>query len=90
MQGHSISAAAVVPSASGFLDGYALLALVASGSAAPGQSGARSFGEAFPSYFPDQIPIEALDSSDAVKSLIDKLLNGYIGANPSFVGLEPS
>jgi hypothetical protein len=40
MQGHSISAAAVVPSASRFLDGYVLLALVASGSAAPGQNGA--------------------------------------------------
>jgi hypothetical protein len=56
---------------------------------AGGQSGAgHSIGH-YPSYYPDEIRINAIEPAAAAKGLIDETLHAYIGAAPSFAGPVP-
>ncbi len=44
----------------------------------------------YPSYYPDEIRIDALDPAAAGKGLVDQTLHAYIGAEPTFAGPVPS
>ena len=90
MQGHSGSAAARGATRRWSSGRCAYFALVASLSAACGQSSAGHSVGHFPSYYPDEIRIEVLDPNDAAKGLIGKSLHAYIGANPSFTEPLPA
>ncbi|HME29903.1 MAG TPA: hypothetical protein VKE53_08595 [Pseudolabrys sp.] len=43
----------------------------------------------FPSYYPDEIRIQAIDPTAAAKGLSDETLHAYVGAAPAFVGPVP-
>jgi hypothetical protein len=43
----------------------------------------------FPSYYPDEIRVEALEPAAAGKALVDATLHAYVGAVPSFAGHVP-
>ena len=43
----------------------------------------------FPSYYPDEIRIEAIDPTAAAKGLRDETLHAYVGAVPAFSGPVP-
>lgn len=51
-----------------------------------GQSGAGHSVGHYPSYYPDEIRIEAVDPAAAGKGLIDETLHAYVGAAPHFAG----
>ena len=54
-----------------------------------GQSGAGHSVGHYPSYYPDEIRIEAVDPAAAGKGLIDETLHAYVGAVPNFAGPVP-
>ena len=43
----------------------------------------------FPSYYPDEIRIEAIEPTAAAKRLSDETLHAYVGEAPAFVGPVP-
>jgi hypothetical protein len=43
----------------------------------------------FPSFYPDEIRIEAIEPAAAAKGLSDETLHAYIGAAPAFAGPTP-
>ncbi|HET8543491.1 MAG TPA: hypothetical protein VFL68_03195 [Pseudolabrys sp.] len=43
----------------------------------------------FPSYYPDEIRVEAIGPAAAAKGLSDETLHAYVGAAPSFAGPIP-
>ena len=51
-----------------------------------GQGGAGHSVGHFPSYYPDEIRIDAVDPAAAGKGLVDETLHAYVGAVPSFAG----
>ena len=55
---------------------------------AGGQGSADSVGH-FPSYYPGEIRIEAVDPAAAAKGLSDGTLHAYVGAAPVFAGPVP-
>jgi hypothetical protein len=55
-----------------------------------GQSGAGHQVSHFPSYYPDEIRIEALDPAAAGRGLGDGTVHAYVGAAPSFAGPLPA
>ena len=56
---------------------------------AGGQGGAGHSVGHFPSYYPDEIRIDAVDPATAGKGLIDETLHAYVGAAPIFTGPIP-
>ncbi|MEX0591446.1 MAG: hypothetical protein WD207_10185 [Xanthobacteraceae bacterium] len=58
--------------------------LVAGGQGSAGHSVGH-----FPSYYPDEIRIEAIEPAAAAKRLSDETLHAYVGAAPDFAGLVP-
>ncbi len=44
----------------------------------------------YPSYFPDEIRIEAMDPATAALGLERKTLHAYIGGTPAFAGRVPA
>lgn len=54
------------------------------------QGGAGHSVGHYPSYYPDEIRIDALDPAAAGKGLVDETLHAYIGAEPNFTGPVPS
>jgi hypothetical protein len=57
---------------------------------AGGQGGAGHQVGHYPSYYPDEITIETLDSAAAAKGLGEGTLHAYVGAVPSFSGPIPA
>ena len=57
---------------------------------AGGQGGAGHSVGHFPSYYPDEIRIDAIDPAAAGKGLVDETLHAYVGAEPIFAGPVPS
>jgi hypothetical protein len=57
---------------------------------ASGQSGAGHSVGHFPSYYPDEIRIEALDPAAAARRFREETLHAYVGAVPSFDGPAPA
>ncbi len=57
---------------------------------AGGQSGAGHSVGHFPSYYPDEIRIEAVDPVAAAKGLSDHTLHAYVNATPAFAGSVPA
>jgi hypothetical protein len=55
-----------------------------------GQSGGGHSVGHYPSYYPDEIRIEAVDPVAAAKRLGDETLHAYVGAVPDFAGPAPS
>jgi hypothetical protein len=51
---------------------------------ASGHSGAGHSVGHYPSYYPDEIRIEAIDPAAAGKALVDETLHAYVGAVPDF------
>src|SRR5262249_51723058 len=43
----------------------------------------------YPSFYPDEIRIEAVDPAAAAKGLRDETLHAYVGAAPNFAGPVP-
>jgi hypothetical protein len=43
----------------------------------------------YPSYYPDEMRIDAIDPAAAAKSLGDGTLHAYVGAAPAFEGYVP-
>ena len=62
------------------------VALAAALVCAWGQSGAGHSVGHYPSYYPDEIRIEAVDPAAAGKGLIEETLHAYVGAVPDFAG----
>ena len=56
---------------------------------AGGQGSAGHSVGHFPSYYPDEIRIEATDPAAAAKGLIEQTLHAYVGASPDFAGPVP-
>ena len=56
---------------------------------AGGQGGAGHSVGHFPSYYPDEIRIDAVDPATAGKGLVDETLHAYVGAVPIFAGPVP-
>jgi hypothetical protein len=56
---------------------------------AGGQSGAGHSVGHYPSYYPDEIRIDAIDPAAAAKGLGDETLHAYVGAEPAFAGPVP-
>src|SRR5262245_43494081 len=56
---------------------------------AGGQGGAGHQVGHYPSYYPDEIRIEAMSPADAAKGLADETVHAYVGATPSFAGPVP-
>ena len=65
------------------------VALAAALLVAGGQSGAGHSVGHYPSYYPDEIRIDAVDPAAAGKGLVDETLHAYVGAAPSFAGPVP-
>jgi hypothetical protein len=57
---------------------------------AGGQSGAGHSVGHFPSFYPDEIRIEALDPEAAAKRFREETLHAYVGAAPRFQGPPPA
>ena len=55
-----------------------------------GHSGAGHSVGHYPSYYPDEIRIDAMDSAAAGKGLVAETLHAYIGAAPTFAGPVPA
>jgi len=55
-----------------------------------GHSGAGHSVGHYPSYYPDEIRIDAMDSAAAGKGLVAETLHAYIGAVPTFAGPVPA
>jgi len=55
-----------------------------------GHSGAGHSVGHYPSYYPDEIRIDAIDPAVAGKGLVDETLHAYVGAVPTFAGLVPA
>jgi hypothetical protein len=58
--------------------------------AASGQSGAGHSVGHFPSYYPDEIRIDAIPPEAAAKGLADASVHAYVGAAPKFSGPVPA
>ncbi len=56
---------------------------------AGGQSGAGHSVGHYPSYYPDEIRIEAVDPAAAAKGLSEETLHAYVNAAPAFAGPVP-
>ena len=56
---------------------------------AGGQGSAGHSVGHFPSYYPDEIRIEAIEPAAAAKGLSDETLHAYVGAAPTFTGPVP-
>lgn len=56
---------------------------------AGGQSGAGHQVGHYPSYYPDEIRITAIDPAAAGQGLSDQTLHAYVGIDPSFTGPVP-
>jgi Predicted solute binding protein len=69
--------------------GMAGAIIVAGLVAAGGQGSAGHSVGHFPSYYPDEIRIEAIGPAAAAKGLSDETLHAYVGAAPSFAGPVP-
>lgn len=54
-----------------------------------GRSGAGHSVGHYPSYYPDEIRIDAMDPAAAGKSLVDNTLHAYVAAVPTFAGPVP-
>src|SRR5262245_65386561 len=55
-----------------------------------GRTGAgHSIGH-FPSYYPDEIRIDAIDPAAAAAGLVDQSLHAYVGSVPSFSAPPPA
>ncbi|MEX1059764.1 MAG: hypothetical protein WED13_01965 [Methyloceanibacter sp.] len=54
-----------------------------------GQSGGGHSVGHYPSYYPDEIRIEAVNPVAAAKRLDDETLHAYVGAAPAFAGAVP-
>ena len=65
------------------------VALAAALLCAGGQSGAGHSVGHYPSYYPDEIRIDAVDPAAAGKGLVDETLHAYVGAVPTFAGPVP-
>jgi hypothetical protein len=65
------------------------VALAAALVCAWGQSGAGHSVGHYPSYYPDEIRIDAVDPAAAGKGLVDETLHAYVGAMPNFAGPIP-
>lgn len=65
------------------------VALAAGLLVAGGQGGAGHSVGHYPSYYPDEIRIDAVDPAAAGKGLVDATLHAYVGAVPSFAGPVP-
>jgi hypothetical protein len=74
-----------------WLASSAAVAVIAAGLLAiGGQSGAgHSIGH-YPSFYPDEISVEAVDPVVAAKRLGDETLHAYVGAEPNFAGPAPA
>ena len=57
---------------------------------AGGQGGAGHSVGHFPSYYPDEVRIDAVDPATAGKGLIDETLHAYVSAEPIFAGPVPA
>jgi hypothetical protein len=57
---------------------------------AGGQGGAGHSVGHFPSYYPDEVRIDAVDPATAGKGLVDETLHAYVGAMPIFAGPVPA
>jgi len=56
---------------------------------AGGQGGAGHSVGHFPSYYPDEVRIDAVDPATAGKGLVDETLHAYVSAVPIFAGPVP-
>src|SRR5712691_11178567 len=56
---------------------------------AGGQGGAGHSVGHFPSFYPDEVRIDAVDPATAGKGLVDETLHAYVGATPAFAGPLP-
>jgi hypothetical protein len=77
------------PSPRGIVRGGVGAIVVAGLVAVGGQGSAGHSVGHFPSYYPDEIRIEAIDPTAAAKGLSDETLHAYVGAVPAFSGPVP-
>ena len=57
---------------------------------AGGQGGAGHSVGHFPSYYPDEVRVDAVDPATAGRDLVDETLHAYVGAMPVFAGPVPA
>ena len=77
------------PSPRGIVRGAVGAIMVAGLVAVGGQGSAGHSVGHFPSFYPDEIRIEAIDPPAAAKGLSDETLHAYVGAVPAFAGPVP-
>ena len=77
------------PSPRGIVRGAVGAIMVAGLVVAGGQGGAGHSVGHFPSYYPHEIRITAIEPAAAAKGLSDETLHAYIGAAPVFAGPVP-
>ena len=77
------------PASRGIIGPVAGAILVAGLLVAGGQGSAGHSVAHFPSYYPDEIRIEATDPAAAAKGLSNETLHAYVGATPDFGGPVP-
>ena len=73
----------------GFVRGTVGAIMVAGLVVAGGQGSAGHSVGHFPSFYPDEIRIEAVDPAAAAKGLTEETLHAYVGAAPAFAGPVP-
>src|SRR5262245_50062743 len=56
---------------------------------AGGQGGAGHQVGHYPSYYPDEIRIDAIGPDAAARGLVEKTLHAYVGDSPHFAGPVP-
>lgn len=69
----------------GIVGAISIAGLVAVG----GQGGAGHSVGHFPSYYPEEIRIEAMDPAAAARGLSDETLHAYVGSAPTFAKMAP-
>jgi len=67
----------------------AAMALAVAAILASGRGGAGHSVGHFPSYYPDEIRIDAIEPEAAAAGLVDKTLHAYLGTVPKFAGPVP-
>jgi len=77
------------PASRGIIGTTAGAIMVAGLLVAGGQGSAGHSVGHFPSYYPDEIRIEAADPAAAAKGLSNETLHAYVGAAPDFAGPVP-
>ena len=78
------------PASRGIVRRAANAIMVAGLLVAGGQGSAGHSVGHFPSYYPDEIRIKAVDPAAAAKGLSDGTLHAYVGAAPAFAGPIPA